>query len=84
MQLYIGLKKENMNDEEGGIWLGEGLFHDADMTVDAIVGWPWLKPNGIVIVTTHNCLATIRSSRELRFLWPWVQTADEDSDEEED
>ena len=84
VQLHIGLKKENMNDEEGGIWWGEGLFHDADITVDAIVGWPWLKPNGIVIVTTHNCLATMRGSRELRFLWPWVQTADEDSDEEED
>ena len=42
MQLHIGLKKENMNDEEGGIWWGEGLFHDADITVDAIVGLPWL------------------------------------------
>jgi hypothetical protein len=25
VQLHFGLKKENMNDEKGGIWWGEGL-----------------------------------------------------------
>lgn len=84
VQLQKGMRKEDLNDEDGGIWWGEGFFHDADITVDAIVGWPWLKPKGIVVVTAHNCLARLPGSRELRLMWPWTQKADRDTDYKED
>ena len=40
-----------------GTWVSHGLFHSADIHVDAILSFPWLRERGLTVCAQSGCLA---------------------------
>jgi len=54
----------------GGKWETTGKFHGADIRVDAILSYPWLKEQRLAVCPSSGCLA-LESSEG-----PWMRVGD--------
>ena len=69
MEIALDLTFGVLGDAEG-TWVSHGVFHAADIHVDAILSYPWLKERGLVVCTSSGSLALEAGSP------PWPRYSD--------
>ena len=75
LEFSLALEQQNYSP-----WRVQASFHDAEMGVDAILSYPWLREHCLSVIPSKNCLAILVENQPVTFLHGQINPQEEKID----